>query len=285
MCGRGSLTGRRVRPPFPSPVESAALVGDDNQEPTIEQDAWDLKDQHAFAILIKSLSSKVAVQFSSNNTSKELLEAIHSRYEWSSDQRLIHLQMQFEKQTIYEGDSIREKITEFITLKDKMAAIGSPMSDREFSPRLLSRLTPSWEPFVDNITLKKSPPTFESLVTLIFDKEDRRSLNSKDDAGGAFASNSKFMKKKGKNVPSNANSDLALASTTIGKPVRNPNHKDLTCHYCGKKGHISPNCHKKRDFQNKGGASTVDVATKANQKQKLFSNPRFVSMPLTQWSG
>ena len=60
---------------------------------------------------------------------------------------------------INDGDSIRDKLTEFITLKDKMAAIGSPMTDRELSLRLLSRLPPSWESFVDNITLKKSPPT------------------------------------------------------------------------------------------------------------------------------
>ena len=108
----------------------------------------------------------------------------------------------------------------------------------------LSRLPPSWESLVDNITLKKSPPNFESLVTLIFDKDERRTLTSHDDAGGAFAFNIKSMKKKGKNVASNANSNAA--STTIKKPVRNLNHKDLTCHYCGKKGHISPNCYKKK---------------------------------------
>ena len=79
------ITGRRARPPTPPPAEGAAPVADDYQEPTAEQDAWDLKDQHALAILINSLSSKVAIQFSSNETSKELWEAIHARYEWSSD--------------------------------------------------------------------------------------------------------------------------------------------------------------------------------------------------------
>ena len=77
------------------------------------------------------LSPKVAVQFNSNNIAKELWEPIHARYEWSSDQRLIHLRMQFDKQTIHDGDSTRDKLTEFITLKDKMAAIGIPMTDGE----------------------------------------------------------------------------------------------------------------------------------------------------------
>ena len=262
------LIARRARPAFPPLASGAPVIPDAQREPTADQDAWDLKDQHAYAILINSLSSKVAVQFSSNNTSKELWEAIHARYEWSSDQRLIHLQMQFEKQTINDGDSIRDKLTEFITLKDKMAAIGSPMTDRELSLRLLSRLPPSWESFVDNITLKKSPPTFESLVTLIFDKDERRTLTSNDDAGGAFVSNSKSMKKKGKIMASNANSDAASATTE--KPVRNPNHKDLTCHYCGKKGHISPNCYKKKhDLQKKGQASAVERGNKEKTKSEI----------------
>ena len=90
-------------------------------------------------------------------------------------------------------------------------------------------------------------------MTLIFDKDERRALTSYDDAGEAFASNSKSMKKKGKNVASNANSDAASATTK--KLVRNPNHKDLTCHYCGKKGHISPNCYKKNSEQRSGFCS------------------------------
>ena len=121
-------------------------------------------------------------------------------------------------------------------------------------------------------------------MTLIFDKDDRRTLTSNDDAGGAFASNSKSMKKKGKNMASSANSDAA--SATIEKPVRNPNYKDLTFHYRSKKGHISSNCYKKkRDLQNKVGLLLSNVATKGKLNLKLFSNLRFANMLHILWSG
>ena len=138
------ITGRRVRPPYPL-LEGVRREPDETLEPTAEQDLWDQKDQHAFAILINSLTTKVAVQFSSSTTSQHLWEAIHSRYEWASDQRLIHLQMQFEMLTIHDGDSIKEKLTKFISLKDKIAAIGTSFSDRERSLKLLSKLPPTWE--------------------------------------------------------------------------------------------------------------------------------------------
>lgn len=95
---------------------------------TPKQDAWDMKDQHAYVILMSLLTTKVATQFGSKLTSKDLWEAIHARFEWSSDQRLIHLQMQFEELTFHEGESITEKLCKFIALRDKMAAIGNMLS-------------------------------------------------------------------------------------------------------------------------------------------------------------
>ena len=87
------ITGRRVCPAFPPLALGALFFLDAQHEPTLDQDAWDVKDQHDYAILSNSLYSKVAIQFSSNNTAKELWEAIHLHYEWASNQRLIRLQI------------------------------------------------------------------------------------------------------------------------------------------------------------------------------------------------
>ena len=56
--------------------------------------------------------------------------------------------MQFEELKIHESDSITDKLADFICLRDKMAAIGNVLSDRELSLRLLAKLPSSWETFV-----------------------------------------------------------------------------------------------------------------------------------------
>ena len=56
------ITGRRARPAFPPLAPGAPAIPDDQREPTADQDAWDLKDQHAYAILINSLSSRIQFQ-------------------------------------------------------------------------------------------------------------------------------------------------------------------------------------------------------------------------------
>ena len=80
---------------------------------------------------------------------------------------------------------------------------------------------------------------------------------------------------------------LQLSSDTSSpdKPIRNPNHKDLTCHYCGKKGHISPNCYKKhRDMQSKGKASTTERGGKGKSKSEIIFHSEVVhSAHTVEW--
>ena len=67
-----------------------------------------------------------------------------------------HLQRQFEDLEINESDFISDKLARFISLRDKMAAIGKFHSDRELLLWLLAKLLLSSETFVDTIiTLKK----------------------------------------------------------------------------------------------------------------------------------
>lgn len=129
---------------------------------------------------------------------------------------------------------------------------------------LLAKLPPTWESFVDTITLKKSHPSFDSLVTLIFDKEERRAV--KTDDTGVFASKGKQAKKKEKK---------GASTSTKPFPPKNHAHKDLTCHYCGKKGHIAPNCYKKqRDSQ--AGKGKASSAENSNTKSKTKTKEKIV---------
>ena len=58
---------------------------------------------------------------------------MHVRYEWSSEQSVIHLQMQLEYLKIHKGESIIDVIGAFVSLKAKMEAIGEFLSERELS--------------------------------------------------------------------------------------------------------------------------------------------------------
>ena len=59
------------------------------------------------------------------------------------------------------------------------------------------------------------------------------------------------------------------------RPPNNPAYKELTCHYCGYKGHIQPNCQKKtRDNANKSYSTESQPTPKSNSvhsaKETIF---------------
>ena len=61
------------------------------------------------------------------------------------------------------------------------------------------------------------------MVTLIFDKDERKTLNF-DNAGGAFALKANLSRIKEMTVASNATSWSTSSNTNSDKPVKNPNH-------------------------------------------------------------
>ena len=63
-----------------SSMEGVSKDDDDNLCP--EEEAWDMN----------SLTPKMVMQFRSKELLRELWGALHSRYEWSCEQRLTHLQ-------------------------------------------------------------------------------------------------------------------------------------------------------------------------------------------------
>ena len=69
------ITTRRVRP-TKSSSSKEEVSKDDDEDHNPEQQAQDMKDQHAFVILMNSLTPKIVIQFGSKETSSKLWEAL-----------------------------------------------------------------------------------------------------------------------------------------------------------------------------------------------------------------
>ena len=118
------------------------------------------------------------------------------------------------------------------------------ITDVQFSLILLNALPTSYEVLASTILAAGGPTTLKhsEIIARIINEEGRRSGSSESSLNAARAAPIKSSGKK-------------------------KNHSDLTCHYCDKKGHIKPDCRKKKkdeaERKKKEDASTSNSGNKA----------------------
>jgi hypothetical protein len=144
---------------------------------------------------------------------------------------MIAIETQLANLQIHDMPDIMEQITKFITLQKELVSLGSKSTEAEFVHRLLTKLPESFSAFCDTISLLPNTPDMNTFIGMLQDRATRRK--------SAQTSNETLLHVNSKEKWKH-NSKPNLRSTN------NPAYKDLTCHYCGYKGHIQPDCWKKK---------------------------------------
>lgn len=141
--------------------------------------------------------------------------------------------------------------------------------------RLLSKLPERFDAYFQSLVSspRPVPVTWEEVLPSIMQIESRfeERTGTSGGADGALAARDKgkSQQKKGK-----GGSDKNSKDSDKDKDNKSSKNKDIECHYCGKKGHKSPQCHKKkRDEAAKNSSSTA-----VSQPKKDDGIPREVNV-------
>ena len=196
----------------------------DKGDNSVAVNSWDAKDKRALANIRTRVSSTMISYVINAMTSKQAWDSLKAVFDVQGPVAVILKRRRFFWYAIPEGADIEEHVHALRTCSEKLSLLQDPISDRDFTLVLLTALPESWDSFVATIDVNTTKSV--DLTGRILQEDARRQSQSGTHAFPAFQ----------RHPPGNG---------PTGPPGQTPHCFDrstVTCHRCGKKGHIAPEC-------------------------------------------
>lgn len=195
--------------------------------------AWEAKDEIALALLHMIVDVNVDQNIAGANTSKEAWDTLSSLYERRDQARILMV-----KAKLYSIKFIKPMSAFLSSIKEvcnELNTLGSPTTRDELITSITKALPKDYNGFILSTTRDGSlkTMTFNEFESLLLQEEQIYTKDNEEvpSTSGAFMANS-----KAKQQPKPALSKQ-FGNMNIGSSRTN-----VVCHYCGKPGHIAPEC-------------------------------------------
>src|SRR6266571_5372188 len=220
---------------------------------------WDKEEEVLTGLLFLFVTTEVYSQIASDN----VFATVHAKYQQLEtlygavgSMATFNLWVSLANTKLQEGSPFLPQLQHMLDARNTLGENGMAISDMQMSFILLDALPPSYSTIAGTI-LAAGPPSALSPQDLI-----NRFINEESCISGPGAALNKAAPFKSQHLWSNP----PRASSTPQGASSSSASKDVTCYYCKKAGHKSPDCHKKKkDLENaKKG--------KAGQQRKAAQN-------------
>jgi hypothetical protein len=207
--------------------------------------AWKLKDSKARSEILLHCGEKQLLSLKPLSTSKAVWDKLKQLYERSNKASQVNLHKQLCHLSMTGNDDVVTFLENWQTVLQEAAIAGCKFDNAQQVMLLLAALPDSWSAFV---TTQGGIPTltFTELISNILQQSAINSSKTESSKTSAFYVKGKFNKFQ--NKPNR----FQKASSLLGKPFnqsRRPTSSPtniISCHYCGKPSHKSPECRKKK---------------------------------------
>ena len=206
------------------------VTGDTTQA---DHDAWLRQDRKARSKLILCISPSELTQIRDCITSKQIWDKLHSIYASKGPARKVQLLTQLLLLKMSDGDDVRQHISYFFDIIDKLTSMDIEINGNLLTIMLLYSLPDSFENFRYAITTRDDLPSAETLKIKIIEESEARKQKDKSNGSGAF-----FSKAQTHGFNSGKPFTKNKAPAEKGSKVK--------CHYCKKIGHVIAECRKKK---------------------------------------
>lgn len=200
--------------------------------------AWTVQDRKAKSDLILSMSPEQLKHLRNCETSKEVWDKLRSVYASQGPMRKATLLEQLLLKKMQEDDDIRDYLSQFMEIVDKLQALEIDVNGDLLSVMLLHSLPSSFDYFCCAIKSRDNLPDVEALMIKIIEEYDRKVHKSSESSTSALYSKQLRSKKKisATDAGTNKRTGNDEASSNTVKPK---------CGYCKKKGHKTADCYHK----------------------------------------
>lgn len=216
--------------------------------------AWKSRDSKARSEILLHCGEKQLLMLKPLSTSKVVWDKLKQLYERSNKASQVNLHKQLCHLSMTDNDDVINFLEHWQSVLQEAAIAGCQFDDTQQVMLLLSALPDSWSAF---ITTQGgiSTLTFTELISNILQQNAINNSNTESSKTSAFYVKGKFFK------PQHKFNRSQQQGSILGKPpiqqFRRPTSSTslpknpIFCHYCGKPGHKSPECRKKkRNFSN-----------------------------------
>eukprot|EP00795_Rhopilema_esculentum_P005567 gene5567-biopygen555 len=203
-------------------VDGTISLPDDN---TTSRATYEKAKQKAMATLVMGIQSNLIYLVTSCETPKDLWDTLKAYFERDTIANKLFLKRQYFTSKMLEGQSVQDHLKRMKEIADKLHALASTVAEEEQVVALLISL----------------PPSYTTLVTALEAKGDELSL--------AFVQQALINEEQKKQAfkataTTKINRDSALhLEKGISRPFKGK------CYNCGKEGHKSFECHKRKQVR------------------------------------
>ena len=191
------------------------LAGDASAQQTTD---YNKKSRRAFSTIVMAVSATQLYLITSCDTPKKAWDSLRTHFERDSLSNKIMMKKLYFRTEMAEGTSVEEHLKGMKEITDRLAAIGSPISEEDQVVTLLGSL----------------PDSYATLVTALEARGDTLQLKDVQEA---------LVHEEQKKRSPGCKQESALFSGTKKKKFKGP----VKCYNCGKVGHIHRNCFKLKD--------------------------------------
>jgi len=243
-----------------------ALVHADPANPdTAIVACWEKEEEVLIGLLFLFITTEVYSQIASNT----VFPLVHDKYQHLEvlygvvgSMATFNLWVSLANTKLQEGSPFLPQLQHMLDTRNTLGENGMAISDMQMSFILLDALPPSYSTIASTI-LTVGLPSALSPQDLI-----NRFINKESCISGPGAALNKAAPFKSQHLQSNP---LCALSTPQGASSSSVS-KDVTCYYCKKAGHKSPDCHKKKKDLENAKKGKVGQQCKAAQNTAITEN-------------
>ena len=223
-------------------VDGSAVLAEDATGDVREK--FQAEQQKAFSTIVMSISSSLLYLITLCEVPKDAWDTLKRHFERETLGNKLFLKKQYFRKEMSEGTSINAHLKEMKMLADKLASIGSPVSEEDQVVTLLGSL----------------PPSYATIVTALEARGDDMALD--------FVQESLIHHEQKHN----------LAPTTTGSPQDTAlfgqrRKGPPVCWYCNEAGHVQRFCPKKKGKSSHGATVADEEALDDRKGEAAFITP------------
>ena len=209
------------------------------------------QEENIHSLILLSLSDEVLYEVANEETASGLWLKLEKLYMTKSICNKLFLKRRLFGLHMKEGTSLKDHLDELNSILMELRDIDVKIEDEDAATILLASLPPSYESFVNSLSVGKECVTMEEVKSSLYSRELRSKAPGNSEESNGFGL-----------VVSNSNKNIKK-KVFKGKKKTHVNPKDI-CNYCKELGHWKKDCPKK-----KGKPSTVVAKEGSTSKNEL----------------
>ena len=200
-----------------------ALLGMDKMPGTAEEKQ--MKNLKALAQIQLHLSSEILQEVSKETSAAGLWLKLESLLMTKSPANRLYVKSRLYSHKLPEGKSIRTHLEEFREIINDLENLEIKTDDEDLAMHLLYSLPPSYKSFRDTMLYGKENISLEEVCSSLLTRDKMDTLHHEENGEGLYT----------RGRPTDRGSSRARSKSK---------HRNLTCNYCKKPGHIKKDCYK-----------------------------------------